>query len=265
MTAGLQTGFPAGYFVIRSVATCRLWDVDADEIEDGTEIILWPEKEKSLVEGLRMPEANNQVFFIDTSGALCSRSSGHAIDVEGDRLVLRHRRPVSKPFPNPYSHPLPQFSYAEQTGEISVEFASDPSYPPHRTSRSFAWRHKSYVISSIPMRKPRSFVDDASQLLTTGVTNAFSFLSGAAVPTSPKATPDEVFNGDIDLNEEEVLEQDRGEEGEVDDSPEAIRKIRVLSLDREYLYNSGQKAQARRKFEVIPLRNGIATRRSSTV
>ena len=52
--------------------------------------------------GLRMPEANNQVgcttlfrtatvkshflkvFFIDTSGALCSRSSGHAIDVEGE-------------------------------------------------------------------------------------------------------------------------------------------------------------------------------------
>jgi hypothetical protein len=37
MTADLQTfGFPAGYFVIRSVATQRLWDVDADEIEDGT-------------------------------------------------------------------------------------------------------------------------------------------------------------------------------------------------------------------------------------
>lgn len=26
--------------------------------------------------------ARPQVFFIDTSGALCSRSSGHAIDVE---------------------------------------------------------------------------------------------------------------------------------------------------------------------------------------
>jgi len=25
-----------------------------------------------------------QVFFIDTSGALCSRSSGHAIDIEGE-------------------------------------------------------------------------------------------------------------------------------------------------------------------------------------
>lgn len=57
-------------------------------------------------EDLRLPEANNQVnlivistrsnvlltfittkvFFIDTSGALCSRSTGHAIDVEGESL-----------------------------------------------------------------------------------------------------------------------------------------------------------------------------------
>lgn len=53
MTADLQTfGFPAGYFIIRSVATNRLWDVEADDVEDGTEIALWPEKEKSLVEGM---------------------------------------------------------------------------------------------------------------------------------------------------------------------------------------------------------------------
>lgn len=52
MTADLQTfGFPAGYFVIRSIATQKLWDVEGDEVEDGTEIILWQEKEKSLVEG----------------------------------------------------------------------------------------------------------------------------------------------------------------------------------------------------------------------
>lgn len=37
MVADLQTfGFPTGYFVIRSVATDRLWDVKADDVEDGT-------------------------------------------------------------------------------------------------------------------------------------------------------------------------------------------------------------------------------------
>lgn len=53
MTADLQTfGFPPGYFIIRSVTTQRLWDVKADEVEDGTEIALWPEKDNSLVEGM---------------------------------------------------------------------------------------------------------------------------------------------------------------------------------------------------------------------
>jgi len=51
MTTGIQTnGFPPGYFIIRSVATNRLLDVTLDDIEDGAEIILWPEKETSLVE-----------------------------------------------------------------------------------------------------------------------------------------------------------------------------------------------------------------------
>lgn len=45
-----NTGFPPGYFIIRSVASDKLLDVTWDEIEDGTEIALWPEKEKSLVE-----------------------------------------------------------------------------------------------------------------------------------------------------------------------------------------------------------------------
>lgn len=45
-----NTGFPPGYFTIRSVASNRLLDVTMDNIEDGTQIGLWPEKEKSLVE-----------------------------------------------------------------------------------------------------------------------------------------------------------------------------------------------------------------------
>ena len=50
-TANIEnTGFPSGYFVIRSVASGRLLDVTMDDTEDGTELGLWPEKEKSLVE-----------------------------------------------------------------------------------------------------------------------------------------------------------------------------------------------------------------------
>lgn len=50
-TSDIDTfGFPAGYFILRSVGSNRLLDVTLDDIEDGTEIALWPEKEKSLVE-----------------------------------------------------------------------------------------------------------------------------------------------------------------------------------------------------------------------
>jgi len=45
-----SSGFPTGYFIVKSVASNRLLDVTMDDIEDGTEIALWPEKEKSLVE-----------------------------------------------------------------------------------------------------------------------------------------------------------------------------------------------------------------------
>ena len=44
-------GFPAGYFVVQSAASNRLLDVAGDSVKDGSEIILFPEKEKSLVEG----------------------------------------------------------------------------------------------------------------------------------------------------------------------------------------------------------------------
>ena len=50
--ADLHTyGFPPGYFIIKNVANDRLLDVQSDEVEDGTPVILWPETETSLVEG----------------------------------------------------------------------------------------------------------------------------------------------------------------------------------------------------------------------
>ncbi|KAF8445715.1 WD40 repeat-like protein [Boletus edulis BED1] len=256
-------GFPPGYFVIRSAATSRLWDVTLDEVEDGTPVILWPEKEHSLVEGLRNPEANNQVFFIDTSGALCSRASGHAIDVEGDSIVVRHRRPVSQPYPNAYSHPLPQFSYHQETQEISVSFSCDPTYPPPGSAGSDGWQRRKYILSSVPMRRPKSLIDNASALISATVAAPLSFFSGN-VSTQPKSTPEEVFGGDIDLGEDEILEQDRGEEGEVDDSLELHRNLRLLSIDPRGALPEGTSARKRRQWQVLALRTRSATRRSQS-
>jgi len=243
-------GFPPGYFTIRSVASNRLLDVSMDDVEDGTGILLWPQKESSIVETRRNPDANNQVFFIDTSGALCSRSAGHAIDVEDDCLVIRHRRPVSLPYPNAYSHPLPKFSYSAETGEITVHFASDPSHPPPSAVTSDAWQRKTYILASIPLRKPKGILDDAHALISSAIATPFSFFGA-----SPKATPEAVFNTDIDLGEDEVLEEERGEEAEVDDSPDWGRKVRVLGIlnkSREEKEIT-EKARNRRRWQITTI------------
>lgn len=52
-TYGSISGFPLGYFLIRSLATGRVLDVDSNELSDSAEVVLWEEKEKSLVEGKR--------------------------------------------------------------------------------------------------------------------------------------------------------------------------------------------------------------------
>lgn len=69
-------GFPHGYFVIRSVATNRLLDIQGDCVEDGTEIVLWPEKEGSLVEGPLVPTCQAICTYPCTriQGSKCKQS-----------------------------------------------------------------------------------------------------------------------------------------------------------------------------------------------
>src|SRR6267154_1066426 len=44
-------GFPPGFFVLHSVSSRRMLDVCSDSVQDGASIVLWPEKDNSLVEG----------------------------------------------------------------------------------------------------------------------------------------------------------------------------------------------------------------------
>lgn len=252
-------GFPAGYFVLTCVGCDRLADVEQGSHEDGAEIILFPEKEKSLVQGFRNEEADNQVFFVDPTGALCSRSSGHAIDVKGDRLVLRHRRPATYPYPNKFSHPLPKFRYSQSTGEITVHFEHDPTYPAPGEPTSDAWKSKTYVLTSVPLRKPRTVLEDASHFFST---NIFRPIGAAFVGDNPKgkSTPEDVVG--LELGADEVVEEERGEGDEVDDSVETVRRLRVVAvvekekeaLDRE-LSESGRR---RRQWVVRGLRRANA-------
>ncbi|CDO75481.1 hypothetical protein BN946_scf184935.g17 [Trametes cinnabarina] len=245
-------GFPHGYFMLRSVGTERILDVSRGSIEDGTDVILWPPTDTSQVESMRRAESNNQVFFIDTSGALSSRHSGHAIDVEKEKLVLRHRRPVSHPFPNAYSHPLPRFVYHPETKEITIVFGGGSTdTATRRSSTSSVWKERIYYLTSVPVRRPPSLMANASTMLNTAIAGPLSFFGGKA---ASNATPEHVFDGEIDLTENEIAEQDRNEAEEIDDSADALRPVKVIALTAEEAANASEQAKLRRQWEILPLR-----------
>lgn len=174
-------------------------------------------------------------------------------------MVIRHRRPISQPYPNEYSHPLPRFSYSRETQHITASFQCDPAYPPPAAQTSTAWMRKTYVLSSIPMPKPKSLLDNASAFLSSAVVTPISFFSGGTAQR--KATPEDVFSGDIDLTEDETLEQDRGVEGDADDSSELLRKLRVLTIGQRDAPTEGESARKRRQWQILPLRTSAAHRR----
>ncbi|KAJ3010957.1 hypothetical protein NUW54_g2324 [Trametes sanguinea] len=245
-------GFPHGYFMLRCIGAARILDVARGSIEDGTDVILWPPTDSSQVESMRRPESNNQVFFIDTSGALSSRHSGHAIDVEKEKLVLRHRRPVSHPFPNAYSHPLPRFVYHPETKEITVVFGTGLSdLASRRSSSSSTRKEKTYYLTSVPVRRPPSLMANASNMLNTAIAGPLAFFGGKG---ASNATPEQVFDGEIDLTENEIAEQDRNEAEEIDDSIDALRPVKVIALTAEEAENASEQAKLRRQWEVLPLR-----------
>ncbi|KAI0003809.1 hypothetical protein BJV74DRAFT_811836 [Russula compacta] len=244
-------GFPPGRFVLRSMSCGRVLDVASDSVQDGSPMILWPEKDSSLVESFRRPEAGNQVFFIDTTGALCAHASGHALDVENGRLVLRHRRPLTQPYPNTYSHPLPRFRYNGATGVLTVEFENDPAF-----AGGTVWRAQTFHLTAIPRRRPRTLFDGATDALASAFRTPLSFIGGSPISAVDPITAgtDDAFN----LREDEVEEQDRGEDAEVDDDPARDRDVRVVGLTPEELRELTPKACARRRWEVLPLRVSAA-------
>jgi len=245
------SGFPSGYFVIRSCANGRLLDVARGETNDGTEIILWSEKEKSLVEGMRDPDSVNQVFFLDYTGALCSKIAGLPVDTEDSRLVIRHHRPITHPFPNEFSHPLPRFSYDKETGFIRVAYASDPCFPAHNAPPSQLWKERDYLLTSVPLRRPKSVLETTTELFSSTLSHLTLNPFGGPAAVSSAA---HVGQGEFDLREDEVLEEERLPDEEEDDSPSRQRDVHVLDLPLGWMEEErNARAVERRRWEVVPL------------
>ncbi|KAJ8084591.1 hypothetical protein PM082_003364 [Marasmius tenuissimus] len=249
-------GFPEGYFIIRSAANKRVFDVAGDAGHDDAEVILWPNKETSLVQSRRDPSADNQVFFMDEAGVLCSKASGHAIDIEDEKLVLRRRRPITRPFPS-HSHPLPKFSYSEETQEISVTFSCDPNYYDSRsidyTTSESAWKNKIFLLVSKPKRRDPNMFDVASNFVSNTLTSsAYNLFGGRPSQQTIAAEPGALAAIGAELDEDEILDDERGEEAEVDDSPDPLRRVRMITTHRSTVddFNLVNTARNRRRWLV---------------
>ncbi|CAE6489099.1 unnamed protein product [Rhizoctonia solani] len=259
------SGFPTGYFVIKNCANGRLLDVATNSAQDGTPIVLWMAKENSLVLPMRSPSADNQVFFVDHTGALCSKASGHAIDVEDGHLVLRHRKPFTLPFPNAESHPLPRITYIPSSKLIRATFGCDPNYPPSGAADpTNAWRSMDYILGTVPVRKPRSFLENTMAMMSTigaSLSKPQALIAGpSAAPIATAFGHDDASASDFALRDDEVMEEERvGGEDDTDDSPEAGRPVRVLEVPIGWLEKGASKltdaALRRRQWEVIPINN----------
>ncbi|KAG9036825.1 hypothetical protein FS842_003407 [Serendipita sp. 407] len=333
---GSARGFPLGYFIIRSIASGKILDVPDHTTADGAELVLFDEKESSLVESMRKPEADNQVFFIDSSGALAAKHSGHAVDVQGGvysqcqacklkklstdgALVLRRRKPILAPYPNQASHNLPKFEYSPVTGHITITFDSDPLFPPplppkdtpttntdddaqrddfemvapntddsvstspnawvHEVGRPVppAWKQRTYLLTSIPSRRPRTFADDATEFFVSSAALITAPLSGLSFPfgsPSEAKAPERIGPGEgdarpigervsfehmqaakqYDLFDHEVVEEERSEEAEIDDNPHPLRKVKVVGYRHNTHLGGNTKARDRRRWEILPIR-----------
>jgi len=128
-----------------------------------------------------------------------------------------------------------------------VDFESDPAF-----AGGTAWRAKTFYVTAIPRPRPRTILDGASDALATAFRNPFSLLAGGGVHVAAPdaAGTDDTFN----LREDEVEEQERGEEAEVDDDPARDRAVRVIGLTPEEHHELSDRAWARRRWEVVPLR-----------
>ncbi|KAF8905716.1 hypothetical protein CPB84DRAFT_1844722 [Gymnopilus junonius] len=139
LAADACTGFPTGYFRIRTAGpnayyiTPRFWETN----QDGNSIALWTLNLAS----------DAQVFFVNVEGKLCCGGNGAYVDILGNTLIVAHNRPPTQPWPNPWSHPLPTFTYSKETRLITVKPYIDPSPSANWPRPENDWKGKQLLLA----------------------------------------------------------------------------------------------------------------------
>ena len=176
-------------------------------------------------------------------------------------MVVRHRKPVIQPYPNESSHPLPRFTFEPSTGMIRICFSCDPSYPPHSTSPSNLWRERDYVLGALSKPRPKSLVDSAADFFSSAA--ALVSFNPFGAPSSESSTA-HVADGQYDLRDEEILEEERIADEQDDSSPEPRREVRMLTFPMGWMDKDERKDPRgceRRKWEIVSLQSSRSVTR----
>jgi len=172
-----DTGFPRGYFRIRAKGSDQYLQPHFHETKDGTVLSLYNKMDVTNDAFGRITECFttrpcqmtiiSKAFFINHQGHLCCKDGGATIDVMGsspilthlgfslrylvgNALILAHHRPPTLPWPNPWSHDLPQFTYCCYTETIAVKFHCDPSVDIFWPRPESEWKDKEFIVVSKP-------------------------------------------------------------------------------------------------------------------
>ena len=105
------------------------------------------------------------------------------------------------------------------------------------------------------MRRARTFGENVVDALSM-VPNPFLLMRGQV--TGPTRSNLEVAKGDFDVKEDELLDEDRADDEEVDDSPEQLRRVRVLERTDAHTETPKEKRQDRYQWEILPVRTNKA-------
>ncbi|KZP17340.1 hypothetical protein FIBSPDRAFT_957171 [Athelia psychrophila] len=167
--AGFERDTHGMYFLIREKGTAHYLSTWGSSNTEGTQVQLWPREnqDSAMLESM--------VFFIDSTGALHHAASGLAVDIVDDVPVLRRRRPVSG-HPNPWSRPLPEFSFVNS--QIRIKFLSDPALPSCSDDLypKDSWATKNFVLALRSEKELHTHpIADFSPWIPVKVTGSFQY------------------------------------------------------------------------------------------
>ncbi len=66
----------------------------------------------------------------------------------GNALILAGDRQLTEPWPNPWAHPLPAFSYDMESKTISIKFHSDPLVSSSWPRPESEWKDKQFILAA---------------------------------------------------------------------------------------------------------------------